>query len=200
VTAPGRERLAVSIRPVEPRDAEPLAALYRAQRGFLEPWEPVRSEAFFTVAGQRREIDAARVEARAGRLVRFVILAGDVPVGSITASAIARGPFASARLGYFVAEEWNGRGIASEAVRHVADWAFEQAGLHRLSAGTLLENAGSQRVLARNGFRIVGIARNYLHIAGRWQDHVLFARTAEDPPIDRGDPRELIATLDRLLP
>ena len=47
------------IRPLRLEDAEELAALYRANREFLTPFEPVRPESFFTAAGQR-----ARVEQR----------------------------------------------------------------------------------------------------------------------------------------
>jgi ribosomal-protein-alanine N-acetyltransferase len=52
--------------------------------------------------------------------------------------------------------------------------AFEELGLHRIEAGTLLHNVRSQRVLERNGFVRFGVAPAYLKIAGAWQDHVLF--------------------------
>ena len=51
-------------------------------------------------------------------------------------------------------------------------------GLHRLQAGTLLSNSASQAVLQRNGFERSGVARRYLLIAGRWQDHVPYQRTS----------------------
>ena len=57
--------------------------------------------------------------------------------------------------------------------------AFHELGLHRLQADTLVHNAASQRVLARNGFTRIGLAPRYLRIAGRWQDHVLHQRLAE---------------------
>jgi ribosomal-protein-alanine N-acetyltransferase len=57
-------------------------------------------------------------------------------------------------------------------------WAFGPAGLHRLEAGTLTDNIASQRVLERNGFERIGLAPRYLHIAGRWRDHILFQRIA----------------------
>ena len=52
--------------------------------------------------------------------------------------------------------------------------AFGELGLHRVEAGTLVHNRASQRVLERNGFVRYGLAPQYLRIAGRWQDHVLF--------------------------
>ncbi|WP_308215262.1 GNAT family N-acetyltransferase [Pseudarthrobacter sulfonivorans] len=47
-------------------------------------------------------------------------------------------------------------------------------GLHRLEASTLLHNVGSQRVLQKAGFRHIGMAPQYLRIAGKWQDHNLY--------------------------
>jgi len=58
------------------------------------------------------------------------------------------------------------------------DWAFSDARLHRLEAGTLLDNRASQRVLEKNGFEPIGIARNYLYINDAWRDHLLFQRIA----------------------
>jgi [ribosomal protein S5]-alanine N-acetyltransferase len=52
--------------------------------------------------------------------------------------------------------------------------AFEELGLHRVQAATLLDNVRSQRVLERNGFVRFGVAPTYLNISGRWQDHALY--------------------------
>ncbi len=59
--------------------------------------------------------------------------------------------------------------------------AFGELGLHRVEAATLVDNHRSQAVLARNGFTRIGFAPRYLMIAGRWQDHLLFQRLADDP-------------------
>jgi ribosomal-protein-alanine N-acetyltransferase len=59
--------------------------------------------------------------------------------------------------------------------------------LHRLQAATLLHNSGSQRVLADNGFERIGIAPQYLRIAGEWQDHLLFQLLLDEP---LSEPRE----------
>jgi ribosomal-protein-alanine N-acetyltransferase len=64
-------------------------------------------------------------------------------------------------------------------VGELVDHAFAELDLHRLEAGTLVDNLASQRVLTKNGFERIGLARNYLHISGAWRDHVLFQRTRE---------------------
>ena len=167
---------------VEARDAERLASLRIRERDFLSPWDPVRPDDFFTIAGQAEVIAAALRLHAGGDTVPLVILddRGDV-VGQMTLSGIVRGPFLSGNLGYWVASSANGRGYATSAVRATLDLAFGELGLHRLEAGTLLHNVASHQVLRHNGFEAYGVARGYLHIGGRWQDHVLFQVLAPDP-------------------
>jgi ribosomal-protein-alanine N-acetyltransferase len=101
------------------------------------------------------------------------------PAGFVGLSNVLRGAVQSAVLSYWVDEGRNGRGLATRAVAAVIDFAFGELGLHRLEAGTLPDNFGSQRVLEKNGFERFGLARRFLLIAGEWRDHVLFERVAE---------------------
>lgn len=101
--------------------------------------------------------------------------------GTISLTNVLRGPLQSASLGYWVAQEFNGLGLATRAVAEVVTHAFEQMQLHRVEAGTLLDNVASQKVLLRNAFREFGLARRYLYLGGRWRDHKLFERLADDP-------------------
>src|SRR5205085_692254 len=75
----------------------------------------------------------------------------------------------------------NGRGICTEAVGLVVGIALDRLGLHRVQAAVMPRNAASIRVLEKNGFRREGLAPRYLRINGRWEDHLIFAVTAEDP-------------------
>jgi [ribosomal protein S5]-alanine N-acetyltransferase len=160
-------------------DAPALAALFRRDREFLAPFEPVREDAYFTSEGQRRVVSRALEDHARGASLPHVILdaTGEV-VGRITLTGIERGPFQNCRLGYLVSEHANGRGLATSAVGEVVGLAFDQLGLHRVEAGTLLDNTCSQRVLERNGFVRFGIAPAYLHIAGEWRDHVMYQKVA----------------------
>ena len=128
-----------------------------------------------TVEGQRAAIRSGLERYERGTTFPSVIL-GDSGriVGRITLNDIVRGPFQSCHLGYGVSAAANGRGLATSAVRDIIRVAFEELGLHRIQAGTLLHNVASQRVLERNGFVRFGVAPAYLCIAGRWQDHALY--------------------------
>ena len=161
-------------------DAQVLAELLQVNRDFLAPWEPIRDEGHYTVAGQRITITSALERFRQGITVPHVILdEEDRIVGRITLNDIVRGPFLSCHLGYWLSAAANGRGLATAAVRDMIRVAFEEQGLHRIEAGTLLHNVRSQRVLERNGFVRFGVAPSYLKIAGQWQDHALYQITNE---------------------
>ena len=161
-----------SIRRLTSEDAGELAALLVANREFLAPFEPDRDESFYTVVGQRERIES-------GEQQPFAILDGSRIAGVVALSNIARGPFQSANLGYWVAQDLNDRGLATKAVAEVIELAFGGLGLHRLEAGTQVDNIASRRVLEKNGFELIGIAPRYLLIGGEWRDHLLFQRTID---------------------
>jgi [ribosomal protein S5]-alanine N-acetyltransferase len=160
------------IRPLAPGDARDLLALRLANREFLAPFDPVRPDEFFTLEAQT-EI------ARNADGLAFAILDDGRLAGTISLSNVVHGPFRSATVGYWVDAKRNGRGLASRAVAAVVEHAFGSLGLHRLQAGTLVDNVASQRVLEKNGFELIGLARNYLYIGGAWRDHLLYQRTSD---------------------
>lgn len=168
-------RIMISIRPIALADAEVIAALRRAGRDYLAPWEPARGEAAYTAEGVRGEIEGAFARAEAGVGLTYAIEDEGTFVGQIFLNSIIRGPyFRSCSTGYWVARSAAGRGVATEAVRLVKEAAFQRLGLARVQAETLVDNYASQKVLQRNGFEPIGMAPAYLKIAGKWQDHLLF--------------------------
>ena len=169
----------VTIRPAVRADAEDIAELFAAQREHLAPWDPRREPGFYTRGGQRARLTAVERDRAAGTAFRFLILEDGELAGEIAISNVVRRSFQSANLGYWVARERCGRGVATAAVAAMAEFAFGELELHRLEAGALLHYAGSHIVLDRNGFAPFGIAQKYLRIAGVWCDHVLFQRIAD---------------------
>lgn len=157
-----------------------MADLYTENRNFLAPFDPARPDDFLTPAGQLRSLRQLERDRPADMGERFLIEADGEPGGVLSISRVFRGPFQNAGIGYWVAQRLNGRGVATEAVRLVCEWGFGEARLHRIEAATLVDNIGSQTVLRRNRFTEIGCSPRYLHIAGEWRDHLLFARTIED--------------------
>lgn len=69
--------------------------------------------------------------------------------------------------------------IASAAVGAVLRIAFDELGLLRIEANAGVENAGSIKVLQRNGFVQFGRSQRSLQLAGVWYDRLHFERHAE---------------------
>lgn len=168
-----------SIRPVAVSDAGALADAYARNRAYLQPWEPVRPDGFYTRDGQRERLAGSLAEQAAGRSFFWAVFDGADVVGCISLTDVVHGAFQNGHVGYWVARDYQARGLATSALEFVLTFATD-LGLHRLQAGTLVHNAGSRKVLARNGFTEIGTAGNYIQINGRWQDHVLFQKILHD--------------------
>lgn len=166
----------IRIRLLRNSDAELLSAAYTLNREHLALWEPVRSEEFFTAAGQHTVIESKLALQADGSEVPWVILNGTGIIGCVTLTGIVRGPFLSCHIGYWISHAFTGRGVASAAVAFALQTARSDLRLHRVQAATLKHNIASQKVLQRSGFEEIGMAPAYLNIAGSWQDHVLHQR------------------------
>lgn len=81
----------------------------------------------------------------------------------------------AAELGYWVGEQFWGRGIVSEAVGLVTEYAFATFHLRRLEARVFSWNPRSMRVLKKNGFAFETRLRNIQLKGGEPADMVLFS-------------------------
>jgi ribosomal-protein-alanine N-acetyltransferase len=156
------------IRRLLAEDAEELTALRIRNRAYIAPWEPDADdpERWYTVAGVRNWIVDGNE--------RFAVVDGDEIAGMASLTGLMRGPMQTAMLSYFVDEAHAGHGLATAAVHDVVAYAFERLELHRVEAGTAVINVASQRVLEKNGFRLVGTLERHLLIGGTWVDHLLW--------------------------
>ncbi|MFI2783191.1 GNAT family N-acetyltransferase [Streptomyces sp. ALB3] len=173
----------VRLRPAALGDAESFAETLTRSRAHMRRWDPVRPEAFYTPEGQSRRLAALLADRDAGRAMPWVLADDeDRVVGAMTLASIEHGPFRNARLGYWIDVGHVGRGLATAGVGLVCGLARDGLGLHRVEAGTVVDNTASQRVLAKCGFELYGTAPRYLHINGAWQDHRMFQRILHDGP------------------
>jgi len=98
---------------------------------------------------ETRRVFAARLTAQH----TFVIRAhdDDTPLGDIGLQVSTQFR-EEADIGYTVIPQAQGRGIASEALRAVCDYAFNLVGVKAVNAYVLADNVGSVRVLEKTGF------------------------------------------------
>lgn len=82
----------------------------------------------------------------------------------------------SAEIGYWVGEEYWNRGISTEAVRAVTEYAFTTLGMSRVHAEVFTWNTASMRVLEKAGYVREGVLRKSVYKDKQWADEVVFAR------------------------
>ncbi|MFD5146645.1 GNAT family N-acetyltransferase [Streptomyces sp. NPDC058401] len=172
----------VEMREIREADAAGVAEALDRNRAYMAPYEPWRTEEFYTEAGQRARIAELLAAREGGRARPFVLVAAGGVAGTINLQNIVRGALCSGAIGYWIDEAWTGKGLATAALHEVIRVARDEEGLHRVEAGTRVENLASQRVLAKAGFEQYGLAPRYLHVGGDWQDHRLFHLLLNDEP------------------
>ena len=130
------------LTPFEPSDW----AFFRSLR---EDRDIMRFMASIASEKETRRVFAARLTAQH----TFVIRAhdDDTPLGDIGLQVSTQFR-EEADIGYTVIPQAQGRGIASEALRAVCDYAFNLVGVKAVNAYVLADNVGSMRVLEKTGF------------------------------------------------
>jgi ribosomal-protein-alanine N-acetyltransferase len=68
--------------------------------------------------------------------------------------------------------EW-GKGRASEAIRAICRYGFDELELNKITAGCYGDNQGSVKAFSRVGFQQEGISRKKFFSSDRYQDHIL---------------------------
>lgn len=97
-------------------------------------------------------------------------------VGRVNLISIERGIYQKAEIGYRIGHKYNGKGYATKAVKLAIDEAFNKYNLHRLEAGTYQDNIGSQIVLIKNGFQVIGRSKEVKMVNNKWEDSILFEK------------------------
>lgn len=86
----------------------------------------------------------------------------------------------SAELGYWLAEEYWGQGVMTEAVRQICREAFKKFDIVRIYAEPFADNAGSRRVLEKAGFILEGVMKKGVYKNGRFHDYCMYALIKDD--------------------
>ncbi|MEL7232162.1 MAG: GNAT family protein [Pseudomonadota bacterium] len=163
-------------------DYDAWANIRRRDAAYLKPWEPEWTEAHLSRGSYRLRLNRFRKMVQTDRAYPFHIFRADsdVLIGSCNLTHIERGAAMSAKIGYWVAQDQQGRGHARAAVRAVCRFGFDTLGLHRIEAAVQPDNIASVRVLEATDFRLEGSARGLLRIDGQWADHAVYARLSSD--------------------
>ena len=104
--------------------------------------------------------------------VRFVIEVDGLAVGSVSLfdqDDLVR----HAEIGIVLLPEARGRGIGTEAIAQVVEFAFVRRNLRRLHLQAISSNTGAIRVYEKAGFVVEGRRREHAWVRGAYEDIVL---------------------------
>ncbi len=173
----------VALRVPQGSDYAEWAALREASRDFLVPWEPSWPDDDLSRGAFRRRLKRYADDQRSDLAYAFMIFRSDdnALVGGLTLANIRRGVAQAGSIGYWVGAPFARKGYMTAAVRALVPFCFRTLRLHRLEAACIPANTASVGLLEKTGFTREGYARSYLCINGVWQDHLLYARLADEP-------------------
>ena len=122
--------------------------------------------------------DACRLE---GSLLHLVI-ADRVTDAYLGETMLALAEHSVGEVGCCLVPAARGRGIATEALRLLTDWASAEIGLGRVQVFVAPENVAALRLAESAGFQHEGVLRSYLEIDGERLDAIVLSRLPGDAP------------------
>lgn len=163
-------------------DFEDWVNLRRANRNYLQPWEPTWKEQHLSRQSYKSRLAQFKKMIAADTGYPFHVFRADDNrlVGACNLTHVQRGALQCAHIGYWVGQEYARNGFARASLRASLRFAFDDLGLHRVSAAVQADNVASIKLLETTGFTKEGVARSYLKIDNIWQDHIIYAKLSTD--------------------
>ncbi|MDD1793721.1 GNAT family N-acetyltransferase [Enterovibrio makurazakiensis] len=101
-----------------------------------------------------------------------MIYQGNV-VGNVSFNSISRS-LKKVEIGYWLSNEYQGKGIASRCVLALVQLAFDEMGIEKVQIAAATGNQPSRRLCERLGFRLEGVITNAEDLNGRIVDHAIY--------------------------
>ena len=79
-----------------------------------------------------------------------------------------------AKIGYWIGKQYQGKGIATECVKLVVNYAFDELKLEEISAYVFPDNDSSIRVLEKNGFEKTKEVNEYHPLSNRYKNSLVY--------------------------
>lgn len=166
------KRIKVQIRKWELADAKDLAAAL-SNKKILDNLRDGLPYPYTEQDG--RDYISAMIAADQNDTFAFAVTTDGKVIGSIGAFRQDNIHRQTAELGYYIAEEYWGKGIMTEAVKQLCDYVFTHTDIIRIYAEPFAYNIGSCRVLEKAGFQYEGTLRNNAVKNGNVLDMKMYA-------------------------
>lgn len=163
---------------LKPDDVPLLVKYQNENRGHLAKWEPTRSSDYYSVEETQKRIETNLQNFELGVSISLAAFNKEKTeiIALCTFSNIVYGVFQACHLGYSISEREQGKGLMFEMLECSINYLFTKYNLHRIMANYIPENKRSEKLLYKLGFEKEGLAKSYLKIAGKWQDHILTSK------------------------
>ena len=169
---PGGYRL----RPLSGGDAEELYLLVDANRAYLAEWMPWAGDSRIeTIAAF---LDRVREQVEDDNGFQAAIVDADGALAGIVGFHGVDWNNRATSVGYWLAEDRQGRGTMTEAVRALTTYAFDVWSLNRVEIQVAVENARSAGVAKRLGFVEEGVRRQAERHGDSFKDIVVYSMLA----------------------
>ncbi len=168
----------IALEPLRLDHADEAFALIARDRPYLAQWLSW-AESITTLDDVRLIIERNLRACDEGTDEQYVVVADGALVGMIGLHHISR-VHRKAAIGYWLASNAQGRGIATAACRALVKHAFDELKLHRLSIECAVDNLPSRAIPERLGFKHEATLRDDLYSDGRFHDVAVYARVSAD--------------------
>lgn len=165
----------VYLRPISAKDTEMVVA-WRNKKEIVENF------IYRKYISPKEHTEWLENKVYTGLVHQFVICmkADDRPVGSVYLQHIDMDN-RKAESGIFIGDESaKGKGVGTESLCLIKDYAFHELGLHKLSARVLAYNEASIRLHEKSGYRKEAYLKDELFIDGKYEDLLLFGAISAD--------------------
>lgn len=170
------------------RDRKNYLRIRELNRDWFLPWDAtlpksrfpdeVVSKSIFDSASNQAFFSlyfSARKSNKSGSGLTLAMRTKGKQIGLITAANMVYGAARNCQIGYWIDQRFAGRGYTPRAVALLIDYLLLDRDFHRVEIAIRPENQASLRVVQKLELRSEGLRPRYLHIAGDWRDHEIFA-------------------------
>lgn len=162
--------LRLQIRKIE--DAPRLFELVDKNRAHLRPWL-LWVDATTEPEDSKKYIEECLVALSKKTKIDFGIWHQDVLVGAVGIFDINE-THRNAEIGYWLDQDYVGKGIMTQCVKRLIDYAFQELHLHRLKIRCGTENTHSAGVAERLGFTLEGVTRESHWMYDKFMDDKIY--------------------------
>jgi len=171
----------IAIRPYSVADASDVYAAVTESIGEMSPWMPWCHSGYSLHDAINWLMEQDEQRAR-GLAHEFAIVDSEGRyLGGCGVNQIRR-EYRLANLGYWVRSSAAGQGVASRAVKLLAQWAMVNTDLIRVELVIAVANAASRRVAEKAGATSEGMQRNRLWLDGTAHDAMMYSIVRDDLP------------------